>query len=402
VPGGCRPGIWQDDAVESVARLIALLAGIALVLATAWSVFTALVVPRVTSSPAMRVLARTLGGSARRIAPKLPNYESRDRILSFVGPAAMVFLFITWLCLILLGVALIEWDAAGVDFATALGISGSSVFTLGIVSSGNAGPRVVEVVAAGIGLLVVALEIAYLPTLYTQFSARETEVTLLEARSGNPAWGPEILARAYWLDTMDELPPLYSDWERWAAAVSESHANYPGLIWFRSPVSTRSWLVGLVAMMDSAALYHAVSPSQTPRQARLCLSMGINCLRSMARALRIPYEEDPLPTESIRLSRKEFDVGFARLESVNFPAERNADDAWRNFKGWRVNYEPIVDALTAIVVPPPAPWFVERPELGMARMPVVFNRTPDAPEGTQGFGVNKTFKTPSARESNNS
>ena len=225
------------------------------------------------------------------------------------------------------------------DFATALGISGSSVFTLGIVSSGQAGPRVVEVVAAGIGLLVVALEIAYLPTLYTQFSTRETEVTLLEARSGNPAWGPEILARAHWLDTMDELPPLYSDWERWAAAVSESHANYPGLIWFRSPVSTRSWLVGLVAMMDSAALYHAVSPSQTPRQARLCLSMGINCLRSMARALRIPYDDDPLPTANIRLSCHEFDEGFRRLESVNFPAERTADEAWRNFQGWRVNYE---------------------------------------------------------------
>jgi hypothetical protein len=381
--------------VESAARLIALIAGIALVLATAWSVFTALVVPRVTSSPAMRMLARTLGGSARRIAPKLPNYEMRDRVLSFVGPAAMVLLFVLWLCLIVLGVALIEWD-------TALGISGSSVFTLGIVSSGQAGPRAVEVAAAGIGLLVVALEIAYLPTLYNQFSTRETEVTLLEARAGNPAWGPEILARHHWLDVMDELPPLYSDWERWAAAVSESHANYPGLLWFRSPVSTRSWLVGLVAMMDSAALYHAVSPSQTPRQARLCLSMGINCLRSMARALRIPYDDDPLPTGSIRLSRAEFDEGFRRLESVNFPAERTADDTWRHFQGWRVNYEPIVDALTAIIVPPPAPWFPARPELGPARMPLVFNRTPDEPEGIQGFGVNKTFKTPSDRESNNS
>ena len=118
--------------VESVARWVALVLGIVLVLLTAWSVFTALVVPRVTSSPAMRMLARTLGGSARRIAPRLPNYETRDRVLSFVGPAAMVSLFMIWLCLIVLGVALIEWDAAGVDFATALGISGSSVFTLGI------------------------------------------------------------------------------------------------------------------------------------------------------------------------------------------------------------------------------------------------------------------------------
>ena len=57
---------------------------------------------------------------------------------------------------------------------------------------------------------MVALEIAYLPALYNQFATRETEVTLLERAVGNPAWGPEILARAYWLDTMDELPPLYS------------------------------------------------------------------------------------------------------------------------------------------------------------------------------------------------
>ncbi len=388
--------------MESIVRVVALIAGIAIVVVTAWSVFTALVVPRVTSSPAMRMLARVLGGSARRIAPRLPDYEARDRVLSFVGPAAMVALFVIWLCLLVLGVALIEWWSAGVNFMTALGISGSSVFTLGIVSSNNAGPRAVEVIASGIGLLVVALEIAYLPALYNQFSTRETEVTLLEARAGNPAWGPEILARHYWLDTMAELPPLYADWERWAAAVSESHANYPSLLWFRSPVPTRSWLVALVAMMDSAALYHSVSPAQTPRQARLCLSMGINCLRSMARALHIPYDDDPLPTAPVRLSRQEFDAGFRRLESVNFPTERDADSAWQHFQGWRVNYEPIVDALTAIIVPPPAPWFPVRPNLGAARLPLVLNRTPDEPEGAQVFGVSKTFKTPSDRESNNS
>ena len=92
--------------------------------------------------------------------------------------------------------------------------------------------------------------------------------------------------------------------------MSESHANYPALMWFRSPVSTRSWLLGLVAMMDSAALYHSVSPQLTPREARLCLSMGTNCLRSMARALHIPYDTDPLPTAGIRLTRAEFNEGY--------------------------------------------------------------------------------------------
>jgi hypothetical protein len=370
-----------------LARLVGLIAGIGIVLVTVWNVFTALVLPRVTSSRIVRGVARTIGGLARKLSPHLPTYELRDRLLSFVGPASMISLFVLWLVLLIIGFGLIIWWNAGIDFASALGVAGSSIFTLGILSSPGAGPHILEIITSGIGLLVVALEIAYLPALYNAFATRETEVTLLEARGGTPAWGPEILARHFWLDNFDELPPLYADWERWAAAVSESHANYPSLIW-------------LVAMMDSAALYHAVNPDQTPRQARLCLSMGIRCLRSVARALKIEYDNDPLPTTGIRLTRAEFDEGYRRLEEVHFPTERDADEAWRHFQGWRVNYESIVDALTTLILPPPAPWFVARPELGDATWPVVLNRTPEAPEGTLQFGRSKTFKTPSARESN--
>lgn len=385
--------------METLIRLVAFVAGIAIVVGTAWSVFTSLVVPRVTSSRAMRAIARVLGSSVRRLSPHLPNYEVRDRVLSFIGPAAMVMLFALWLVLLVVGFGLIIWWASGQNFGSALAISGSSVFTLGIATANKGGSKALEIVAAGAGLLVVALEIAYLPALYNAFATRETEVTLLATRSGSPAWGPEILARHHMLMTMEELPPLYSDWERWAAAVSESHANYPALMWFRSPVSSRSWLVGLVAMMDSAALYHSVSPQQTPHQARLCLSMGTGCLRSMARALQLPHEIDPLPTAGIRLTREEFADGFLRLESIKFPLERDLEDSWRHFQGWRVNYEPIVDALTRLIVPPPAPWFLARPKLGAAEWPAVLNRTPDDPDGAQAFGSSKTFKTPSARES---
>jgi hypothetical protein len=385
-----------------VARSVALVAGVLLVVVTSWSVFTSLVVPRAASSRLQQVVGRVIGGGARFLVPHLGSYETKDRLLSFVGPATMVLLFGLWLGLLVLGFSLILWWSTGSDFASAVGISGSSVFTLGIASSSEAGARTLEILAAGIGLLVIALEIAYLPALYNAFATRETEVTLLATRAGSPAWGPEILARHHWLDTMNELPPLYADWERWAAAVSESHANYPALMWFRSPAPLRSWLLGLVAMMDSAALYHAASPGLTPREARTCLQMGTNCLRSMAGALKIPYDPDPLPTTGIRLSRAEFDEGFRRLEAVGFPLERGADETWRHFRGWRVNYESIVDALSDLVMPPPAPWFAARPGLGIAAWPVILNRTPDEPEGAQAFGVNKTFKTPSERESNNS
>jgi hypothetical protein len=390
-----------------LARLVGLIAGIVIVLVTMWNVFTALVLPRVTSSRIPRGTTRVVAGLARGISPRLPTYLLRDRMLSFVGPASMILMFGLWLCLLMLGFGLIIWWNAGDDFASAIGVAGSSIFTLGIASARGAGPHTLEILTAGVGLLVIALEIAYLPALYNAFAARETEVTLLEARGGAPGWGPEILARHYWLDNINDLPPLYLDWERWAAAVSESHANYPSLLWFRSPVPRRHWLVGLVAMMDSAALYHAVSPDQTPQQARLCLSMGIRCLRSIARALKIPFDADPLPTAGTRLTRAEFDEGFSRLEEVHFPMERDADEAWRNFQGWRVNYESIVDRLTQLVLPPPAPWFVAQPALGEVTFPVVTNRTPDAPEGTLNFGKSQfgkssTFNTPSRRESNRS
>jgi hypothetical protein len=385
-----------------IARLIAFVAGIVIVVLVIWSVFRSLVVPRASSSRMQMLVGRLLGNAARAMAPKLPTYDSKDRLLSFIGPATMVSLFGLWLGLLVLGFALIEWWNSGIDFASALGIAGSSVFTLGIATARDAGAHTIEILAAGFGLLVIALEIAYLPALYSAFAVRETEVTLLATRSGTPAWGPEILARHHWLDTMNELPPLYASWERWAAAVSESHANYPALMWFRSPAPFRSWLLGLVAMMDSAALFHATSPEMTPREARTCLQMGMNCLRSMAGALKIPFDPDPLPIAPVRLTRAEFDQGLTRLQSVGFPMERDADETWRHFRGWRVNYEGIVDALTALILPPPAPWFVQHPELGDTVFPLILNRTPDEPEGAHAFGVSKIFKTPSDRESNSS
>ncbi len=385
--------------MESVLRPAALVVGIAVIAGTALSVFTALVVPRVTSSRVMRTIARVLNGSARRLVPRLPSYEARDRLMSFTGPAAMVSLFAAWLVLLIVGFGLITWWASGKDFGDAVAIAGSSVFTLGIVSGPEPEARTVEIVASEVGLLVVALEIAYLPALYNAFATRETEVTLLATRSGTPAWGPEILARHHMLDNIDELPPLYADWERWAAAVSESHANYPALIWFRSPVASRGWLPSLVAMMDSAALYHSVSPEQTPRQARLCLTMGTKCLRSMALALGIPYEGDPLPTAGIRLTWEEFVEGYRRLEEVNFPVERDPEESWRHFQGWRINYESIVDDLTRLTLPPPAPWLLPQPVMGVVEWPGVRNRTPDHPEGAQFFGSSSTLRTPSPRES---
>ena len=124
------------------------------------------------------------------MAPRLPNFEVRDRVLSFVGPAAIVFLFVLWLALILLGISMIIWWNSGVTFADALAVAGSSVTTLGIATTPGGGPRTLEIVAAGIGFGVIALEIAYLPALYIAVRHPGDRGDPAPARGGTPAWGP--------------------------------------------------------------------------------------------------------------------------------------------------------------------------------------------------------------------
>jgi hypothetical protein len=120
--------------VESVLRLAALILGIFVIVSTSLSVFTALVVPRVTSSRVMRGIAKVLGGTSRRLVPRLPTYESRDRLMSFTGPAAMILLFVSWLVLLVVGFGFVIWWTSGQDFGAAMSIAGSSVFTLGIAT----------------------------------------------------------------------------------------------------------------------------------------------------------------------------------------------------------------------------------------------------------------------------
>ena len=81
------------------------------------------------------------------------------------------------------------WWPAGGGFGHTFAIAGSSVFTLGVATAPGAGSETLEFVAAGFGLLVIALEIAYLPAFYAAFASRETEVTLLASRAGHAGLG---------------------------------------------------------------------------------------------------------------------------------------------------------------------------------------------------------------------
>lgn len=295
----------------------------------------------------------------------------RGEALLAVGEPALLFVRLAlWLAVGVAGFALIVWGTSHEPLASAVVQSGSSVFTLGFATRPGTVPAVVAFLAAAFGLVVVALQIAYLPTLYDAYNRRETLVTLLESRAGTPPWGPELLARHQLVGIQHNLPALYADWERWAADVAESHTTYPALLWLRSPHAGNSWIGALTAVLDSGALLLALCPDTAPPEARICVRMGFTCLRDVARVLRMPFDPDPSPEGPLRLRYEEFVAAVAHLQAAGLRCERTAADAWPHFRGWRVNYESIADRLADILVAPRAPW------LGTSPIPAPHPRRP--------------------------
>jgi len=364
-------------------RALAVGVGALIVLADLFDLVKSLVVPR----PHVRGPVSSLISGGRRVlhlaAGTVRGFAARDRFLAIGEPVLMLLRLFVWLGVGLSGFALLIWGVGTSDLGHAFIESGSSIFTLGFASERAAVPSVVVFIAAAFGLVVVALQIAYLPALYDAFNRRETLVTMLESRAGSPAWGPELLARHYLVGIEGNLPAFYGDWERWSADVAESHTTYPILLYLRSPHPTNSWVVGLVAVLDSAALYLALCPSRAPAEARLCVRMGFTALRDIARVVRIPYDPDPMPDSPISISRQAFSEAVDRLVRAGVPIERTEDEAWPHFVGWRINYESIAVALADIVHAPAALWSGERSQRDDAPVAPVrpVDRRPDQPEG---------------------
>lgn len=366
-----------------VLEVLSFMTGLIIVVGTIGSAIRTLVLPRsVASRLSVFVGRRLVHRALLRFSYGLKSYESKDRLLAYGAPLSLLAVLASWMVAFLVGYALLIWPFTHATFLQSLRESGSSLLTLGFAQQNRVGPTVMYLLAGFTGLVVIALQIAYLPVLYGAFNKRETLVTMLQSRAGAPAWGPEILARAQLVNITDELRHLYAEWERWAAEVMESHTTYTILIWFRSPHPLRSWVVGLLASLDSAAMFHALAPSTAPPEARLFLRMGFTCLRNIADVLKIPYDPDPYPDDPIELTFEEFEAAVTRLEKSDFPMERSAQEAWPHFKGWRVNYESVAYALADAVVAAPGPWSGPRTHLpNLAIVPQrPTDRTPDDPQ----------------------
>jgi hypothetical protein len=336
-------------------------AGLLLIFSTLMSVAGTLVVPRAVNSPVSLTVEWLLDVTFLVITRPVRTFERRDRILAWQAPMSLLVRLAVWLAMLILGFALLLLPSLKGHLGQAFSEAGSSVFTLGYAVPASGDSTTLEYLAAFTGLVVIGLQVGYLPTLYSAFNKRETEVTLLGSRAGVPSWGPELLARSRWGiqdgNTAPVLETLFFSWERWAAEVAESHTTYFTLTRFRSPRPLSHWLTSLIAVMDAAALHLAVAPSREPKLApRLALRMGFVALEQIARTMRQQVSDEPDPEAPISLTFADFQQATAMLREVDYPIECSDEAAWPNFRGWRSNYDATALLLARQLDAPPAPW----------------------------------------------
>ncbi|MEX2459309.1 MAG: hypothetical protein WD770_10040 [Actinomycetota bacterium] len=343
-----------------VLRVLAGITGALVVVLTFGSAIRTVVLPRAIPSKLTRVVFLTMRRIFRLRARPSSPYEVRDRVLAAYAPVSLIILGFTWLTLTALAYTLVFWSLGEGSLAQAFHTSGSSLLTLGFDRPEDLGATVVAFSEAALGLLFLALIITYLPSVYSVFSRREEGVGLLEIRAGSPPSGVEMLQRYVRIRGLEELHEIWEYWERWFISVGETHTSFPAVVFFRSSLPEHSWVTAAGAVLDAASLRASTLDMEREPRAELCIRAGYIALRRIAAFFRIPFDPDPSPTDPISISRIEFDEAYDALAERGIPVVADRDQAWRDFAGWRVNYDTVLVSLAGLTMAPMAPWSSDR------------------------------------------
>ena len=344
-----------------VLQIIAAVAGAVLVVAVLVSALKTVVVPRGYASWLTRRHFRIWRWLFDLwVRPSRP-YEERDRAGAFYAPVALITLPALWVSLVTIGFTGVFWGTGIHPLAEAFATSGSSLFTLGFDRPSGSFYVALSFIEAGIGLGMVSLMISYLPTIYGGFSRREALVGMLEVRAGMPPSVAELLTRYQRIGWLGRLADdVFEPWEQWFIDVEESHTSHPSLVFFRSQQPVRNWVVAAGCVLDTAAIASSTLDLPHDSRADVMLRTGFFALRRIADYFGIQYDPDPAPDAPISISRREFDLLCVELRAMDIPLKADLDQSWRDFRGWRVNYDTVLVTLCALTMAPVARWSSDR------------------------------------------
>jgi hypothetical protein len=341
-------------------RVLAGIAGVSIVIATLMSAVRTVILPRGVPVRLSRRVFRFMRVLFEFRVGKDASYLRRDRVFALYAPITLLMLLVTWLLLSFAGYTLV-FVAVGTDSITdAVTTSGSALLTLGLHHPESMGATLISFTEATVGFLLLALLISYLPTLYNVFSRREAAVMGLETRAGSPPSAAVMLERYWRIEFFNELSALWERWEGWFVELAETHTSFPALAFFRSPEPDHSWITAAGTVLDAASLRAAALDAPRDPRAELMIRAGYLALRRLATFFGFPYDPDPRSDDPISITRQEFDQACERLAAAGVPIRPHRDQAWRDFVGWRVNYDTVLLELAALTQAPPTPWTSDR------------------------------------------
>lgn len=346
---------------ESLIHILVFLLGLVTVILTLSSALSTFVLPRAARSQLNRIVFGLLRRIIDFVLHFAKTYRRRDGIMAYYAPIGIMLLLPTWYVLILLGYAAMFWALNVGDLFAVFRLSGSSLISLGFDASETLFVTILVFSEAMIGLILVAMLIAYLPTMYSAFSRREQVVNMLEVRAGSPPSALEMLLRFHRNHGLEKLSDYWKVWEAWFADIEESHTTLPALIFFRSPRSENSWVTAAGAVLDAASITLSAIEIPYDVSAALSIRAGFLSLRRIATYFDIPNPQSPqYPDHPICVDRKEFDELLNQLAAAGLPLKPDREQAWRDFAGWRVNYDRALILLCGLVMAPQAPWSSDR------------------------------------------
>jgi len=347
----------------SALRAAAVVLGAATLLLTIGSAVKTVVLPRAVRARISRTVLVTLRVVFRARIGRSASFERRDRILALFPPTALLTLLATWMILVIAGGTAMLWGLGQGHrgLRASFDMAGSSALTLGFSRPSDLPSVVAAFGLAGTGLLLLALLITYLPSIYSAFSRREAVVASLETLAASPPSPFAFLVRLYKIRGLDNLTELWQQWERWFVELQETHVSFSVLAFFRSPLPEQSWVTAAGVVLDTASVVASTLDRPNDPAAQLMLRSGWLALRRVAAFFGLPHAADPRPTDPISITRDEYDELYDGLRQAGLPLKADRDQAWRDFAGWRVNYDLALVELARLTDAPPSPWSSDRP-----------------------------------------
>src|SRR6266853_844481 len=296
-----------------------------------------------------------------RAAQYIRKPSRRENFLGYFGPLSLIVLLGFWAVGLIIGFAFVQYGLGDhlqttgekITHWTLLYHSGETFFTLGYgdITPNNTAARILPVMEAGLGFAVLGVVIGYLPVVYSAFTTREIEISLLDARAGSPPSAAEFLGRLGCCPEQTVLDDIFRDWERWCADLLSTHISYPVLVFFRSQHPNQSWLSALTAMLDVTSLIITGVDGIHPEQAKLTFAMARHAVVDLAQVVNAQYS----PHDASRLSAEDLSRLRAHLvrQGVNF---YDGADAGDRIAALRVLYEPYLYSLSRRLLMTLPPW----------------------------------------------